>query len=92
VARERPFVHVANADLKQRAARLAAEVEHAPKDRLDTLLREIAAVRDEMIDRLRGDHGDDGPSGVREPRRPLPGGSAAAAAADPDEPLAESPP
>jgi len=49
------------------------------------LLREIARLRDEMIERRRGPTGGDEPGGVREPRRPFPGGGAAAAAVDPED-------
>ena len=49
------------------------------------IIDRLTEIRDEM--QLRADaRGDDGTAGVREPRRPLPGGSSAAAVADGPDP------
>jgi hypothetical protein len=78
VAGARPFAHYTNAALKARAARIAVDVEEAPVEQRHALYREVAELRDEMLRRLRGD--DEGTAGVREPRRPPPGGDAASVA------------
>jgi hypothetical protein len=78
----RPFAHLTDADLKDRAERAVQELEDAPRERQERVLQDIAALRDEMVERLRRRGDDDGTTGVREPRKPRPGGSAAAAAVD----------
>ncbi len=84
VATDGPFADCTNAFLRVRAAHVAVEVKFSSGDRLEALLDEVAALRDEMIDRLEADDGDDGSTGVREPRRPRPGGSAAAVVLAPE--------
>jgi hypothetical protein len=72
-----------NAELNARAAAAIEALEGANAQRRESLLGEIAALRHEMMGRISGEEpGDDGASGVREPRRPRPGGSAAAVAVD----------
>ena len=53
MAAARPFAHVEDAVLKMHAARVAHELEHAAGEQQELLLRDIAALRDEMIERLR---------------------------------------
>jgi hypothetical protein len=81
----RPFTDLTDAALKARADRAAQEMDLVPADQQERVLRDIAALRDEMIERLlrRGD--DDGTTGVREPREPGPIDSAGAAAVEQDE-------
>jgi len=80
-----PFGHCTDASLKDYSVRIGVEIERASGERPDYLLREVAALRDEMIDWRRGAGGNEDGAGVREPRRPRPGGSAAAAIIEPGE-------
>jgi len=84
VASPGPFAHLTTSELKACAERLYAVAE---RDRDDAFYDEVEAVRDEMLRRSRGHPpGGEGSAGVREPRRPRPGGDAAAIAIEPPEP------
>lgn len=85
MAGSRPFAHLTDSELKHLVERVVLEYEYSLDQRRDALLGDVAALREELIERLRGRGWDDPSGGVREPRRPLPGGSAAAAAVDPED-------
>jgi hypothetical protein len=52
VAGTRPYEEFTEAALKRRVTQLVWESEHADGERLDELLSDIAALRDELIERL----------------------------------------
>jgi hypothetical protein len=72
------FADLTDAALKVLAARAVRELEFS-RDQQERALRDIVALRDEMIDRLRRRGDDEGGAGVREPRKPSPSGGTAAA-------------
>jgi hypothetical protein len=80
------YTSLSDADLKLEAGRLVDELERAFPEHREAILGEIVVVRQEMIDRLqrRGEGGDDGQGGVREPRRPRPSAGGAQAMVFPD--------
>jgi hypothetical protein len=81
VAAPGPLAHLTISELQAYAQRLYG-VE--PSDRDDAYYDDVEALRDELLLRSRG--GGAGNAGVREPRRPLPGGDAAAIALEPTDP------
>jgi hypothetical protein len=76
---------LSDAQLKREVDDLVFAFSTASPEVQEALLRDAEELRDVVAERLRrrGD-GEWEQAGVREPRRPRPGGSAAAAAAEPE--------
>jgi hypothetical protein len=84
VAIKRGFHTYSNAELKRAVDRIVSEFGRARTDAdRSSIQDEAALLREELIVRLRG-RGDD-PTGVREPRRPRPGGGSTTARVEPHE-------
>jgi hypothetical protein len=76
------FRSYSDGELKRTVDLIVSRFRHATTDADRAAIQhEAALLREELIIRLRG-QGDD-PTGVREPRRPRPGGSTTTAGAEP---------